>query len=183
MIFRIIYLPHDDGDDNHHLKIGLPSDNHHRHHDHHHHYDHQHQSSSTSSHLLTGKFLFSASRLRSTWEHHVRLKQQGNLSCTYKQCTMYIECTYMYIGFIIVPEKCQLWHVHYMRTLYASQAAGQLFMYKPDCTCMLYSWWWWWLWPEDGDDNDDLMMTTGNGQITSSLTIMVLDEEVGTMAH
>ena len=27
------------------------------------------------------------------------------------------------------------------------------------------------------------MMTTGNGQITSSLTVVVLDEEVGTMAH
>ena len=172
MIFRIIYLPHDDGDDNHHLKIGLPSDNHHRHHDHHHHYDHQHQSSSTSSHLLTGKFLFSASRLRSTWEHHVRLKQQGNLSCTYKQCTMYIECSLLSSMKHVSFDMYTTWEHH------ASQGAGQ-----PDFTCILYSWWWWWLWPEDGDDNDDLMMTTGNSQITSSLTVVVLDEEVGTMAH
>ena len=27
------------------------------------------------------------------------------------------------------------------------------------------------------------MMTTGDSQITSSLTVVVLDEEVGTMAH
>ena len=142
MIFRIVHLPHDDSDNLQH------------------HHDHHHQSSSSSSRLLAGKFLLSASRLRPTWEHHVRLKQQGNLSCTYKQCTMYIECTYVY-RIYYRPWKmsaltCTLLHEN-TTCVSCSRAARHvhtwLYRYSVFLVVMIIiiTWWWWWQWWPDDD--------------------------------